>query len=352
MARTTNTIGLSRDLIIHPGETLAELLEDREMSQRELAIRTGVTEKHISTVISGYKNISPVFARRLEYALGIKASFWMDLQANYDRELLLSEEINSISDEELAVLDNLKEVTSLWTSWGWIQKSKDPNSYVLDYRLMLGISNLLDTPKIFSSAAQRVLIENSKADPYVLLAWQRMCEILTRDITSSKEVDTEKLRSKIANIKKTMFLDPDKIPDKLCAIFKECGIAFRTVPTLNGAPVRGFIKKTGSGSIILCIPVKDEYTDLFWFSLFREIAHIINEDTKREYIDCGISSDRTEKKADKAAFEYLIDNKDYKVFIENEEYLKPHGIETFAESQKVRDFIIRRKLISSGLIDE
>ena len=33
--------GLSRDYIIHPGETLAEVLEDREMTQRELAVRTG-----------------------------------------------------------------------------------------------------------------------------------------------------------------------------------------------------------------------------------------------------------------------------------------------------------------------
>lgn len=98
MVRTTNTIGSSRDLIIHPGETLAELLEDRNMSQRELAVKTGNTEKHIGAVISGYKNISHVFARRLEYALGIKASFWMNLQANYDRELLLSGDINNISN--------------------------------------------------------------------------------------------------------------------------------------------------------------------------------------------------------------------------------------------------------------
>ena len=56
MEKEQNTIGLSRDFIIHPGETLAEVLEDREMSQKEVAIRTGVTEKHITTVISVQKN--------------------------------------------------------------------------------------------------------------------------------------------------------------------------------------------------------------------------------------------------------------------------------------------------------
>lgn len=88
MVKERNSIGLSRDLIIHPGETLAEVLEDREMTQRELAVRTGMTEKHISTVIHGQKGISAAFARKLEYALGIETSFWMNLQANYAWELL------------------------------------------------------------------------------------------------------------------------------------------------------------------------------------------------------------------------------------------------------------------------
>lgn len=81
-------IGLSHNFIIHPGETIAEFLEERNMSQKELAIRCGVSEKHISTVISGQKNISVDFAKKLEYAFGIDAIFWINLQTNYDKELL------------------------------------------------------------------------------------------------------------------------------------------------------------------------------------------------------------------------------------------------------------------------
>jgi len=92
-------IGLSRDFIIHPGETLAEVLEDREMSQKELAIRTGMTEKHVSTIVNGMKPISVAFAKKLEYALGIEATFWINLQSNYDIELLEFEKMNNISDE-------------------------------------------------------------------------------------------------------------------------------------------------------------------------------------------------------------------------------------------------------------
>ena len=36
MEKEQKITGLFPDLIIHPGETLAEVLEDREMSQKEL----------------------------------------------------------------------------------------------------------------------------------------------------------------------------------------------------------------------------------------------------------------------------------------------------------------------------
>ena len=63
------------ELLIHPGETILEMIQDRNISQKELAIRTGFTEKHNSTAINGQKNLSAEFAIKLEYALGIPASF-------------------------------------------------------------------------------------------------------------------------------------------------------------------------------------------------------------------------------------------------------------------------------------
>ena len=134
MAQGIKEIGLSRDLIIHPGETIAEVIEERGMSQRELAIRTGMTEKHISTVISGQKNISPLFARRLEYALGIDASFWMNLQNNYDEEILSYEEIHAISDEEFSILDNLYVTANSLADYYFFKVSDDKVEMVLNYR--------------------------------------------------------------------------------------------------------------------------------------------------------------------------------------------------------------------------
>ena len=84
MEDTDNTVGMSRNLIIHPGETLAEALEERIMTQSELAARTGMSELYIEQVIKGQQDITSEFASKLEGAFGIESLFWMNLQKNYD----------------------------------------------------------------------------------------------------------------------------------------------------------------------------------------------------------------------------------------------------------------------------
>jgi HTH-type transcriptional regulator/antitoxin HigA len=94
----TKITGISRDLIIHPGETISDILVERGITQAELAARTGVTPAYVCNVVAGKKDISAKFAFALEYALGVSKSFWINLQANYDAELLKANESETITD--------------------------------------------------------------------------------------------------------------------------------------------------------------------------------------------------------------------------------------------------------------
>jgi len=71
-------------LIFPPGDTLREVLEDRGMTQYELALETGFSPNHISEVVNGAAPISVKFASALEPVFGVEAQFWMNLQTNYD----------------------------------------------------------------------------------------------------------------------------------------------------------------------------------------------------------------------------------------------------------------------------
>ena len=72
--------------LIHPGEIISDVLEERNITQKELAQRAGVSEIFLSDVIHGKKDISKELAIGLECALKVPRSFWLNLQANYDAE--------------------------------------------------------------------------------------------------------------------------------------------------------------------------------------------------------------------------------------------------------------------------
>lgn len=79
---------LSPDLVVHPGATIKEALEEKHMTEKELAVRTNYSVKYISEIINVKKDISNNFAYSLEIALGIDASFWINLQRIYDKEMI------------------------------------------------------------------------------------------------------------------------------------------------------------------------------------------------------------------------------------------------------------------------
>ena len=59
-----------------PGATIKEQLLDRGLSQKEFAVRMGMSEKHISKLINGEVQLTPDVAVRLEMVLGVPAKFW------------------------------------------------------------------------------------------------------------------------------------------------------------------------------------------------------------------------------------------------------------------------------------
>jgi HTH-type transcriptional regulator / antitoxin HigA len=72
------------DIAIPPGEYLAEEIEARGLSQKELAIRMGRPINAINEIINGKKSITAETALQLEEVLPeIPARFWLNLETDY-----------------------------------------------------------------------------------------------------------------------------------------------------------------------------------------------------------------------------------------------------------------------------
>lgn len=335
----------------HPGQYLQEKLNSNGMSRKELAIRTGVTEKHICTVVNGDKGISSAFARKLGYVFD-DAEYWMDLQSKYDAYQLQIKEENDISQEEIALLKPLHDIMNYFIENGFIHNDCGDASKVMQLREFLQISNLTLIPQITYNAAYRAqLASNIKVDPYVLFAWQRLCEKETEGIHIKKNVNKLLLSNKVDQIKKMMFSDANDGIQELQDIFADCGIAFQVVKNFRGAPVQGFIKETSNGRLILCLTIRGKRADRFWFTLFHEIAHIIHGDYKNRFVDFASVKGKSEELADQFARDTLIPPEEYRKFILSRDCTSWDRIQEFAKSIDIEPFIVLGRLQNDEYLD-
>ena len=339
--------GLSRDFIIHPGETLLEIINEKKMSQKELAIRCGVSEKHISTVLNGKKNISADFAKKLEYALGIDTIFWMNLQNSYNNEIIKYEEIHNITDEEFSILKRLKDILVDLKNDSFISSNLTCVDEVMELRRLFNISNLLNIPKLEHFGAYRM--KCSKIDQYVMFAWEKYCELVDSDVIKNK-LDVKMLYESIPQIKSIMFHNTSEIVYDLKKIFANCGIKFYLMKTYKGAPIQGYIRHNGDNSISLYMTIRGSYADIFWFSLFHEIAHIINGDAKNSFIDYDEMLPDIEEKANVSAANMIISKKSYDLFISKNDF-SIDSIRRLANENNVQLYMCIGRLMRDKYID-
>lgn len=85
-SRTTTKPVVGRKQLepIHPGEILAEDLQDAGVSLNQLARSLRVPMNRISAIVNGKRSITASTALRLARYFGTSAEYWMNLQTAYD----------------------------------------------------------------------------------------------------------------------------------------------------------------------------------------------------------------------------------------------------------------------------
>ncbi len=73
---------------IHPGEHLAEMLEELGISQYRLAQAIGVPPVRINDIVHCRRSITADTALRIGHALGMSPEFWLNLQRMYDLDVV------------------------------------------------------------------------------------------------------------------------------------------------------------------------------------------------------------------------------------------------------------------------
>ena len=82
---------------IHPGEILADELEEINLTSAELARIINVPANRVTQIIAGKRAITADTALRLGQYFGMSADFWMNLQKMYELDLARREIGDSIA---------------------------------------------------------------------------------------------------------------------------------------------------------------------------------------------------------------------------------------------------------------
>ncbi len=73
--------------LIHPGEHLAEMLQELGITQYRLAKTIGVPQIRIHDIVHCRRSITADTALRIGQALGMTPDYWLNLQRMYDLDV-------------------------------------------------------------------------------------------------------------------------------------------------------------------------------------------------------------------------------------------------------------------------
>src|SRR5437667_11154375 len=173
----TKTVEFQPDWVSAPGETIADILEQRKMSETDFARGIGKTREQVRNLLNGRETISEEVAQRLEPVIGGSAAFWIARERSYReglQRLKVRAQGNAASKwlEELPIKD--------MTKFGWLpslEATADKIAACLQYFGVGDISAWREEYKAVLDTAAFRTSPTFESKPGAVAAWFRRGEI-------------------------------------------------------------------------------------------------------------------------------------------------------------------------------
>ncbi len=312
-----------------PGETLLEVLEERGLTQAELAERTGRPRKTINEIIKGKAAITPETALQLERVLGIPASFWNTREAHYRESLAKKVEVERF-ETELEWIDKfpIREMVKQRL----IPPCQDKLGYLYALLRFFSVASPVQWQAVWQNAAlSGVAFRKAKrSNEYALSAWLR-CGQLAGEQATCAEYNLEAFRLALREIRRFTLLPPSDFQPLLEELCGKCGVVVAFTRELPGSGASGAtFWAIGHSRPVLMLSLRYKTDDHLWFTFFHEAAHILLHGKKEVFIEGLDSEDRREAEANRASADFLIPPERLRMFLANSGPISHERITRFA----------------------
>lgn len=263
---------------VPPGATIADLLEERDMTQTDLARRLGVTPKHVNQVVSGAASISAELSLGLEKVFRVPADFWLSRDSLYRADLARRSERKELEAHiGWAKHFPIKELKQR----DYIPVAATGADLVAALLRFLGIA----TPHQWEDPA--VAYRKSvryESDPYALAAWLRAGELDAAAI-QTEPYDHHGFLDALSEARGLTRLDPKQWHPRLVELFAAVGVAVVVVDTFERARANGATRWLAPNKALIQLSLRYRWEDIFWFTLFHEAGHVVLHRKKDLFVD-------------------------------------------------------------------
>ena len=335
-------LAIHSDLAIPPGEFLLEVASDLGISQADLARRMGRPPQAINEIIKGEKIITPETALQLEQVLAVPAHIWTGLEAEYQLVKARHQEAETL-EQEVSLLDRFPYRDM--AAFRWVETTRNNSRKVQELRRFFGVASLhhLKDVKAYSPAFRQAV--KSAASPEALAAWLRAGELEARRI-DTLPYDEKKLKADLARLRTLSTQTPKNFDPQLREALARCGVGFVWHPHLPKTYVNGATFWLANDKAVLMMSIRGSWADIFWFSLFHEIGHILLHDRRHTFLEDTADDPQWKKQeheADVFSRDTLIPPAQYERFVARC-VLTTATIRAFAEELNIAPGIVVGRL--------
>jgi plasmid maintenance system antidote protein VapI len=290
------------DWVSPPGETIADILEERNISLADFMEQMGCTVDAASDLLRGRVTITAEIARRLEVVLGVSSGFWMSRESQYRGDLARVESTSRSPSvqgwlSELPLKDMIK--------FRWLLPSA-PSAAAqaaacLNFFGVPDIDTWRQTYRVVAESAAFRTSPSFKSRPGAVAAWLRQGEIEATSI-DCRPWDAKRFAAELLTIRRLTWKKAPKlfVPalQKVCA---ECGVAVVIVRAPAGCRASGATRFLSHRKALLMLSFRYLSDDHFWFTFFHEAGHLVLHDMNSLFLE---GEDRISTKEEGEANEF------------------------------------------------
>ena len=295
------------DYAVPPGATLQEVMTSLGMPQKELAVRTELTEQTLNRIFKGEQPISYTTANRLELVTGVPAGLWNNLEAQYREQLAKLEERRRFeADKEWLQTIPVKELIER----GHVEPDDDKVNLIRKVLAFFGVCSVQAWQEVWAApavAARRSRCFESR--PGDAAAWIRQGELQAQQIVCAP-FDRDRFRSALKTIRSLSREEPAVFVPQLRQLCADAGVAVALVREMKKVPWNGATKWLSPDKVMILLSLRGKGEDKFWFSFFHEAGHVLKDNKKSLFINDESDSDLLEQQADHFAAETLIPSRE------------------------------------------